>query len=515
MKNKFLQGTMILLVTSVLLRGLGFVYQILVVRYAGTESVGILNMSYPFYIILVVLATAGMPVAIAKLTAEYVSRQRAEQIAGMMRTAFLLVAVLVLCCLAVALWGMPLLFARLETEERVRRCFSVLLPGIAIVPFTSVMRGYFQGMQQMLYPSLGQMAEQLVRVVSGLVLIVWACPHDVVSLAMGLAAAAIIGEVSGFLLLLGFYLYSRWRQRPYTGLQQKQTQILQALLGLGLPTTFTRLTSSVDMAIEASLVPFCLMAVGYNASQAAAVYGQFSGVAISLVTIPTVLTGALATALIPAVSEADAARQQEALEQRCRQSVSITWLFSLPVILVLYCYGEELGQILFKIYGLGEMMCLLSFGAVFMYLEQTVVGILQGLGQTRTVFINNFIGSAAKLIGMYYCIRTLGWGSNGIAGGMVLGYGLQCFLNLAMLARKVQLRLRWRELLLPVGNSLLMLAVIQTVWRWLGYGVDGSLLLAFVAAGCGYLLLLFPTGQFAALTGRAEDDDRYKKIRER
>lgn len=48
MKNKFLQGTVILLVTSVLLRGLGFVYQMLVVRFAGTESVGLLNMSFPF-----------------------------------------------------------------------------------------------------------------------------------------------------------------------------------------------------------------------------------------------------------------------------------------------------------------------------------------------------------------------------------------------------------------------------------------------------------------------------------
>lgn len=502
MKNKFLQGTMILLTTSMVLRGLGFVYQMLVVRFAGTEAVGILNMSHPFYSILLVLATAGMPVAIAKLTAEYVSRHQEWQITMMMRTAFLLVGTLVLCCLAVALWGMPLLFRLLETEERVKCCFFILVPGIAIVPFTSVMRGYFQGMQQMLYPSLGQMAEQLIRVVSGLVLIVWICPHDVVSLAMGLAAAAIIGEVGGFLLLLVFYLHSRWRQKRDTTAAKKQPYVLQALLELGLPTTFTRLTSCVDMAIEASLVPFCLMAVGYNASQAAGVYGQFSGVAVSLVTIPTVLTGALATALIPAVSEAEAARQQEALEQRCRQSISITWLFSLPVILVLYCYGEELGQILFKIYGLGEMMCILSFGAVFMYLEQTVVGILQGLGQTRTVFINNFMGSAAKLIGMYYCICTLGWGSNGIAGGMVLGYGLQCFLNLAMLARKVQFRLRWREMLLPVGNSVLMLAVIQTIWHWLGGGVDGSLLLAFVMAACGYLLLLVPTGQLSMLLGK-------------
>lgn len=310
MKNKFLQGTVILLVTSVLLRGLGFVYQMLVVRFAGTESVGLLNMSFPFYMMLVVLATAGMPVAIAKLTAEYVSRGREEQVSAMMRTAFLLVGVLSLLCLAAALLLVPRLFQIMETEERVARCFYILVPGIAIVPFTSVMRGYFQGMQQMLYPSLGQVAEQLIRVSCGLVFIIWLCPHDVISLAMGLAAAAITGELGGFLLLFGFYLYSRCKQkRQAVGRLRKGTPVLQSLLALGLPTTFTRLTSSVDMAIEASLVPFCLMAVGYNASQAAAVYGQFSGVAVSLVTIPTVLTGALATALIPAVSEADASRQ--------------------------------------------------------------------------------------------------------------------------------------------------------------------------------------------------------------
>lgn len=502
MKNKFLQGTVILLVTSVLLRGLGFVYQILVVRFAGTESVGILNMSFPFYIILVVLATAGMPVAIAKLTAEYVSRGREGQIATMMRSAFILVGLLCLCCMIAALCMVPELFRLLETEERVIRCFYVLIPGIVIVPFTSLMRGYFQGMQQMLYPSLGQMAEQTVRVAAGLILIVWICPHDVISLAMGLAAAAMIGELGGFLLLLCFYLYSRRKQKIAKKLKEgNQRQILHALLALGLPTTFTRLTSSIDMAIEASLVPLCLMAVGYNASQAAGIYGQFSGVAISLVTIPTVLTGALATALIPAVSEADATHQKAELEQRCRQSVSITWLFSLPVILVLYVYGEQLGQILFKIYGLGEMMRILSFGAVFMYLEQTVVGILQGLGQTRTVFINNFLGSAAKLIGMYYCIRSLGWGSNGIAGGMVLGYGLQCLLNLAMLARQVQFHLSWREMFLPVGNSLLMLFNIQFCWKFMQNQVGTALLLAIVLSGCVYLLLLPLTGQLSALSG--------------
>ena len=57
MKNKFLQGTLILLITSLLLRGMGFVYQMLIVRFAGTEAVGLLNMSFPFYIIFVAAAS--------------------------------------------------------------------------------------------------------------------------------------------------------------------------------------------------------------------------------------------------------------------------------------------------------------------------------------------------------------------------------------------------------------------------------------------------------------------------
>ena len=47
MKNKLLQGTIVLLCSSVVLRGLGFLYQILVVRIAGTEALGILNMTMP------------------------------------------------------------------------------------------------------------------------------------------------------------------------------------------------------------------------------------------------------------------------------------------------------------------------------------------------------------------------------------------------------------------------------------------------------------------------------------
>ena len=312
---------------------------------------------------------------------------------------------------------------------------------------------------------------------------------------MSLGCAAMLGEAGGCAFLAVLYL--RNRRKALAGIRYSKItgskEWLKPLLSLGLPVTGTRLTSTVDMAIEASIVPFCLIASGYTISQAASIYGQFSGVAVSLLTIPTVLTGALGTALIPAVSSAAANGQKHALQHYCQEAVSVTWAFSLPVIFVLYLYGEELGQILFHLNGLGEMMRWLSFGAVFLYLGQTVVGILQGLGMTRVVFINNFCGSAAKLIGMYYCIRTMGLGANGIACGMILGYGLQCMMNVAALAERVSMRIPWKQILLPVANSIFMVMQIQFWERIMPEGTLWFLLRLVLAAG-GYLLILFCSG---------------------
>ena len=496
MKNKLLQGTLVLLCSSVVLRGLGFVYQILVVRIAGTESLGILNMTMPFYMLLVVIATMGMPIAITKLAAQYAASHGQYVVAQMMRTAFLLVLALSLGCLLAACIIMPEVFSFLHTDERVRHCFTVLIPGIVIVPFCSVMRGYFQGMQQMVYPSMGQIIEQIIRVFCGIGLILWVSPDDVLSLAMSLGAAAMLGEAGGCIFLAVIYLYNR--KKALSGMQYQKvagdTVWLKPLMSLGLPVTGTRLTSTVDMAIEASIVPFCLIASGYTVNQAASIYGQFSGVAVSLLTIPTVLTGALGTALIPAVSAAASNGCKQELQQYCQRAVSVTWAFSLPIIFVLYLYGEEFGQILFHITGLGELMRWLSFGAVFVYLGQTVVGILQGLGMTRTVFINNFCGSAAKLIGMYYCIRSMGLGANGIACGMILGYGLQCMMHIAALGQRVPMRIPWKQIFLPVGNSLLMVIQIQFLECILPEGTVWFLLRLSLAAG-GYLFILFCTGE--------------------
>ena len=493
LKNAFLRGTIILFCTSIFLRGLGFFYQIAIVRLIGTEPMGLVNMSSPFYMTLLVLVSAGLPVAIAKMTAEYVSNGQDVKLTALLRTAFLIIGSLMIAAVVFAFYGMPEIFSLLKTDERVQKCFYLYIPGLIIVPLSSIMRGYFQGKQQMIYPAFGQVAEQVTRVVVGLVLVHYLKPMGVLFLALGLTASAMLGELAGLLVIAVLYFYHRRRESKEKVLAviNYDSKMMKEMLSFGLPVTFTRLTSTIDMTIEATIIPVCLLAIGYNSNQAAQIYGQFSSVAISLLMIPTMLTGALATALVPAIAEANAGKQKEVLQDRCSLSIRLTCYLSLPIIIVLFCYGRELSKLLFHLDDIGNMLSILAAGAIFIYLGQTLVGILQGLGKTKDVFINNFIGSASKLVAMYYCIKLSAWGVDGIAIGMVIGYGLQCLLNLLVLLKLVPIKIKFSELIL-VGINGLIFYYQNVFWqRYLPGSQEIILLISLSLSFIVYLLILY------------------------
>lgn len=497
--HQFMRGTLILFVTSIILKILGFFYQIVTIRLIGTEPVGVLNMAYPFYIAFVVLATAGIPLAIAKLIAEQRSRQQTAAIRQTMKLAFGIVFLLSGCFLLIGLCLMPAFFRSLGSDPRMLWCYYMLLPGIVIVPISSIVRGYFQGLQQMVYPSLGQIAEQIVRLTTGLVLIILLKPYGVRYIAVGLAGGMMAGELAGMLLIVVFYRHSikKW-PKPTAASHGTIGKLLKEIMALGIPTTLTRLTSSLDMAVEASLIPFCLLQMGYNQSQATSIYGQVSGVALTLLTIPMVLTGALATSLVPAISKASAAHRHQEMASLCSEAIRLTYIFSLPIIVVLFCYGGALTQILFHIDQLGPLLRILTLGAIFLYVGQTSVGIMQGLGQTQAVFINNLLGAIAKLVCIYFFVAQNQQGTSGIAMAFVLGYIAQCSLNLLSILKEVTIRLSPAQVLWPLVNCTIMFCLLLPLRRGLALllGPTMGLLSAILLSGLTYFVLLLLTRQF-------------------
>ena len=213
---------MILLAAGIINRILGFIPRIALPRVIGAEGVGIYQLSYPFFIVLVTLITGGIPLAVAKLVAEAdtganrYSPQRILQV-SLSFTLTLGVVFMFLCILFA-----PRVTKFVLTDQRVYHTFVSMSPMIAIIAVSAVYRGYFQGKQNMMPTTVFHplLKPSFVSSVS------FGLPgfsSPTVLPAAGAMLGALVGEFGGMLVLL--WKYNRQKKELPLANQRRMSNI--------------------------------------------------------------------------------------------------------------------------------------------------------------------------------------------------------------------------------------------------------------------------------------------------
>lgn len=499
-RQSFIYGTFVLLAASLLNRIIGFAYQVIIIRLIRPEGIGLLNMIYPVYILVLVIASAGVPVAISKLVAEEVAKNNwrgAKRIFNIC-FAFLTVSstVLTILCLLCA----PYLIKYVFPNPKTFNIFLCLLPGIIIVSLCSAFRGYYQGLQQMKPTAVTQVLEQLVRVVAGLILATLLLPCGIEYAAAGASMGIIIGEFAGFAAILFIHLKKRPHfPKVFSHAQDEPLQhSLCRIFNLALPVTLTRVVATSLISIDAVLIPLRLQVSGLSLDEATSTFGQFVGIAQSLLFIPGIITISMSTALIPAVSDAVALKNITQVHHRCEEAFRITLLAGLPSSLILMLLSEDLCGLIFGYPEAGAILKILAIGGPFLYLQQTSTGILQGLGEATRPLNNMVISSVLKITGIYYLTGLNNLGIRGTAAAMVAGYFLMAFMNLRDIRRLTQLKPNWSQILLKPMIAVIGMGPTIVISKSFLQSLTGSepaaATGALFAGIFSYILLLFLTG---------------------
>ncbi|WP_338826415.1 putative polysaccharide biosynthesis protein [Neomoorella thermoacetica] len=491
------QGTVILMVASLLNRILSFGYRMLVVRYIGAEGMGLYEMVFPFYSLVLMVTTAGIPVALAKLTAERIALARWGQVRSVFRLSLIFLTLSGLLA-ALVLWRLaPYLTGRMFADTRVYQAFVVMILALPVVCICSAFRGYFQGWQLMRPVALAQVVEQVVRVSTGFFLGIYLLPYGVAMAAAGLAAGMVLGELAG----LGISVVIFNMARPYYDIAADQTGSLKAdilpLARLAIPVMLARMAGGIMLTIEALLIPRQLQAWGVTMREATTIYGQYAGIAFTLIYLPMVITVALAMTMVPAISEARAVGDCDLLNKRCRQSLKMTIYSSLPFAITFYLFAAPICGLIFATPEAGIPLKILAWGSIFIYLEQTTVGILNGLGSMSTILWTTVAGGIVDLLGIYYLTPVLGIA--GAALGVNLGTAVTATLNLLALVRQTGFHPDFRTFVywpavagagMFLGASLLWRLLVATPEPW-------RLFQALAGSSLFYLLILLVAGEIS------------------
>lgn len=446
-KNPLLIGTIILTVTGLLSRFIGFFYRIFLSQTFGAEGMGIYQLISPVLALSFSLTVSGMQTAISKYVASETTTHDYKTSFRTLWIGFLISMALSFGCAAFIYQYSEWIAVTFLMEERTAPLLRIISLSIPMATVHSCINGYFYGIKKTAIPALSQLSEQVVRVGS-VYLINHICMQRHMTPTISFAVVGlVIGEGASMIVSLlavigrSFQVFDKpallGKIFGRGSLASSYYQITGKLLQLAVPLSLNRIIINILQSIEAIFIPNKLMAYGLNNADALGVYGVLTGMSLPLILFPSAITNSISVLLLPIVSEAEASGNQRAVTKAIMKSLKYCLLLGFGCTVIFLLCGRMAGRLLFKSELAGSFILTLSFICPFLYIASTLNSILNGLGKTALTFFYSIVSLLVRLLFVFFAIPV--WGIKGYLWGMLASQMVQTFLCTIS-----ALRISWR-----------------------------------------------------------------------
>jgi len=493
LKNKenalLVKNALVVAVGGFLAKLLGAVYRIPLGNLLGGYGLGLYQMVFPVYAMLLTLSGASVPSALSKLIAES-GEEEGEKLLIATKGLRLFGGVF---SLAVALFSLPL--ARLQGNKNASYAYLFLSPSIFFVTAFSVYRGYFQGKGNMLPTVLSQIVEQTAKLLFGLLFASALLPN--IPLAAGGACLGVtVSE-----LLAYFYLYAKYRkgkpQNKISFVEGEKRALFKRVVKQVFPMTLIGILPPLTgVIIGFFTIPLLSRTTPFATRQ----YGLFFGGVTAVTAMPVALCYGIAVALIPLISKRQKSEESGNSFPKGKRAESTAYLYTLllalPATVATYLFRREIIAVLFPALTAGERVLgaqLLGVSSISIFMlsvGQTASAVLIGSGRAVRSAKNYAIGCAVNLI-LSFLLLYLGYGIISLAISGIFGDSIATFLNL-LYTRKANEHAKEKFLIFPLIAFTLLAGILGRK-----AGVGGPLLRIF--SGGGIMLTVYLIGLGVAL----------------
>ncbi|WP_124727673.1 putative polysaccharide biosynthesis protein [Staphylospora marina] len=515
MANKLVKGTLILSVATLFTKVIGSLFWMPFQNIAGDETVGLYRISFPFYTILLMVASAGIPITVSKFVAERMAGGDWFGARRVLKAASLILSLSGLAAFCLLFFGAEFISRHLLENPPTKSSLQVLAFAILIVPLMAVYRGYFQGHQQMMPTGISQVVEQIIRVGAVIGLTWWMVSEGFSKewVAAGATSGAFLGALGGLAVVLWYNRRDLTAHRPRhaeggNSSAEPLLPLAGKILRFAIPISLASLVLPLIGLVDSFTVPRLLMEIGYDESATNTLFGIYSR-GEPFVNVISTFSSALTLALIPAISAHVAKQEWKAVEHKVGQSWLMTLVVSLPCVMMLVILARPLNIMMYRDDEGTTTLMVLAFSAIFSTLAVTSSGILQGLGYNKIPVRHLLIGAAVKSAGNFVFIPKMG--ITGSALAMVMAYVVVCALNMWMVLAKTGIRLKWgRQIGKPLLSTLIMSVILLAAWKfsggWIGQSDSPRLASTVLSAGLGLFacVIYFLTLILTRTLGEAE-----------
>jgi len=395
---------------SALVRGMGFVMRLTVSRMLGPEAMGIMELSSSAHMLLVTPAASGLPGAVSRLSARAKEEERPSILAAGRQLAGMMSGLMIPVFLLFSPW-----IARLLGDVRTLPSLWLMAPSVLFIGLSSVYDGYFYGCGNAWAPMLSELGEQVIRLLTVLVLFLlpalslpWRAAVPALSTTMGEGMGLMV-----VMLMAGGA--AKAVQRPGLSMLRRR------LFRLSLPLMLSRLSHTGLRALCGVIIPLRLMAAGLMQSEAVSRMGMMNGMVMPLMFLPGLVTGALATVGGPAMAKCKRKGQQRRLILRLLLP-GAAWGAACSGIL--YLAAPLIALKFYRLPELAGLIRALCPMAALLSIQQVAGGMMTGLGLQKKALGASLLGAAATLLCTWLWTARPGLHIYGAGYAAMAGHGL-------------------------------------------------------------------------------------------
>lgn len=404
LKTTFITGALFLTVAGVLTRIIGFFYRIFLSRLIGAEGLGIYQLLSPVMALGFAITAAGIQTAISRFVSMETGRKNPAGARRYLLTG-LVISLLLSVLTGALIWKYADAIAALWLGEP--RCASMLrILSLSFVPacIHACINGYYYGLKKTAVPALCQLSEQLARVGS---VYLFYCISAREGRALSLDATmwgVVIGEIASTLVSLSVTRLPEAQKKQVSPL----FSYIKNLTCMALPLTANRVALNLFASLENTLIPKSLRLFGYTNQEALSVYGILTGMAMSVVMFPSVITNSISVLLLPTISEAEASGDSSLIRRTIQTTVTTCLSLGFLCTVGFLYIGNFAGNLLFHNALAGTFITTLGWICPFLYLGATLSSILHGLGFPGLTFLLNLSACGIRILFVLFLVPRFG-----------------------------------------------------------------------------------------------------------
>lgn len=438
-KKSLVTSAAVLAAAGLIVKILGACFRIPLTNWIGAAGMANYAPAYAIYSVLLVISTAGLPVATSKMVSERYAIGQYREADRVFRISKVLMTALGLAGAFCVVFGAGMIADKVGIPGSAL-ALQATAPALLIVPLMSAYRGYFQGQQNMNPTAVSQITEQLFRVGIGLSAgymmmngSLFAQQYD--SGARGAAGGcfgASAGALAGLVTVLIIYGLSRKAirgriRKDKTGVHEAPGKILKTLIIIAVPITIGAALLPLMNTIDAAVVMNRLHASGWETKAADDLYGQLTSMADPIIGFPQVFMQAIIVSIVPMVSAAKRLENTVELKSTISLGLRMTTLIAFPCTAGLLILAKPALLLLYPLQtesAISAVPCLrvLAIGFIFLGLVTTMTGVLQGLTRQNWPVVNLAVGIAVKIIVTWILVSINSINIVGAAIGTLCAY---------------------------------------------------------------------------------------------